>query len=154
MLSTTEDLARFGSALLPDARKPLLVDSTREMLFTPRTRAQPPILGFALGWMTFRDIDLRPVYLHFGAGSGATSWLGIYPNERVVVAVLANLGHAGFSYASTLGIGTHFMPSPMLVMVMVFGLAFIAFAGATFVLGWLVLFVLRRVQVRRRVTSP
>jgi CubicO group peptidase (beta-lactamase class C family) len=134
ILSTTEDLARFGSSLLAGAEKPLLADSTREILFAPRTRANPPIFGYALGWMTFRDIDLRPVYMHFGAGSGTTAWLGVFPNERVVVAVLANLGHAGFTYASTIGVGSHFMRPPLAAMALVFGLAFIAFAGVTSVI--------------------
>jgi serine beta-lactamase-like protein LACTB len=148
ILSTTEDLARFGSALLADAEKPLLADSTREILFAPRTRANPPIFGYALGWMTFRDIDLRPVYMHFGAGSGTTAWLGVFPNERVVVAVLANLGHAGFTYASTVGVGSHFMPRPVAAMTLVFAIAFIAFAGATAVLIALGKFIRARLTTR------
>jgi serine beta-lactamase-like protein LACTB len=149
IISTTEDLARFGSVLLPNAETPLLADSTRELLFTPRSQLAPPIVGYALGWMTMRDVDLRRVYMHFGAGSGTTSWLGVFPKESVVVAVLANLGHGGFTYASTLGLGTRFMPANLSAAVLVFSLAVVAFAGATAVIGLLIQLFARLRATRR-----
>lgn len=144
MLSTTEDLVRFGSALLPDSPTALLRAETRQMLFTPLTRARPPIFGYALGWMTMRDVDLRRVYMHFGAGSGATAWLGIFPDQRVVIAVLANLGHAGFTYASTVGLGSRFAPQPLAPAALVTAVSFAAFAVATLVVIQLVQLVKRR----------
>jgi CubicO group peptidase (beta-lactamase class C family) len=144
MLSTTEDLVRFGNALLPDSPTPLLRPETREMLFTPLTRATPPIFGYALGWMTMRDVDLRRVYMHFGAGSGATAWFGIFPDQRVVVAALANLGHAGFTYASTVGIGSRFARQPLSPAALVTAVAFTGFYVATLAIEKLIQFVRRR----------
>ena len=131
MLSTSEDLVRFGSALLPGAPQRFLHPETREMLFTPTTRLMPPIFGYAMGWMTARDADLRRIYMHFGAGSGTTAWIGIYPDERIVIAVLANLGHAGLPYASSIGLATHFASPPTTPAVALAIAAFVAFALAT-----------------------
>lgn len=138
MLSTSEDLVRFGSALLPNAAPPFLHPDTREALFVPTTRLVPPIFGYAMGWMTARDAELRRVYMHFGAGSGATAWLGIYPDQRVVIAVLANLGHAGLPYASSVGLGAHFAARPLGPTVLVLAIALVAFGLATVVLRWVV----------------
>jgi serine beta-lactamase-like protein LACTB, mitochondrial len=134
ILSTTEDLARFGSALLPRAPMPLLTDSTRESLFTTHSWLAPPVAGYALGWITMRDVDLRKVYMHFGAGSGATSWLGIFPDERVVVAVLSNLGHARLTYATTIGLAKPFMQPRMGGVAAAFALGLVVFTAATAVI--------------------
>ncbi len=128
MISTTEDLARFGSALLPGAREPLLREETRATLFTTHARAPLPLFGYSLGWITARDVDLRRLYMHFGAGSGSTAWLGIFPDQRAVVAVLANLGHAAFTYEASIGIADYFVPTPWMPAAVVAAAAFIAFA--------------------------
>jgi serine beta-lactamase-like protein LACTB len=149
MLSTTEDLARFGSAMLPGSRSALLRPETRSMVFTPLTRTTPPLFGYALGWITMRDVDLRRVHMHFGAGSGATAWLGILPDQRVVVAVLANLGHAGFTYASTVGLAGRFARTPFAPLLLVAIVSFVTFAVATWIVAKLVRLIARRVRGRR-----
>lgn len=138
MLSTSEDLVRFGSALLPNAAPSFLRPTTRDTLFMPMTRLVPPIFGYAMGWITARDAELRRVYMHFGAGSGATAWLGIYPDQRVVIAVLANLGHAGLPYSSSVGLGAHFAARPLGITALVLAIAFLAFAFAAVVLRWII----------------
>jgi serine beta-lactamase-like protein LACTB len=144
MLSTSEDLARFGSSLLPGARTQLLSGARREEMFTPLSRATPPVFGYALGWITMRDLDLRRMYMHFGAGSGGTAWLGVFPDQRAVVAVLANLGHAGFTYAASIGIASYFAPMPRTPMVLSALAAFSIFAIMTFSASLLV----RRLRAR------
>jgi serine beta-lactamase-like protein LACTB, mitochondrial len=134
VISTTEDLARFGSAFLPGARAPFVDERTRRMLFKPLTRAPVPIFGFGLGWMTMREIDARRTYMHFGAASGTTAFLALFPDQRVVVALLANLGHAGFPYASTIGLASHFMGPPVGAAVLIWLATFVVFAGAAYVL--------------------
>jgi serine beta-lactamase-like protein LACTB, mitochondrial len=146
MLSTTEDLARFGSALLPGSDSPFLAPATREMLFKPLARFPIPLFGYALGWITARDIDLRRVNMHFGAGSGTTTWLGIFPDQGVVIAVMANLGHAGFTYASTIGLGSRFARQPIAPVITVAAAAFYMFAGASVCLVLLTRFVRQRLR--------
>jgi CubicO group peptidase (beta-lactamase class C family) len=94
-LSTAEDLVRFGSALIKDG---FLKPETRKLMLTPRTGIGG-IVGYGLGWMTARDLHLRRVHFHFGAGSGGTAVLAIYPKPKVAFAILANLGHAKFPFA-------------------------------------------------------
>ena len=137
MLSTSEDLVRFASALLPDAPQRFLRAETREMLFTPTTRLMPPVFGYGMGWMAGRDADLRRVSMHFGAGSGTTAWIGVYPDDRMAIAVLANLGHAGFSYAGSIGLATHFVSPPTAPAAVLAVTAFVAFALATVTIRWL-----------------
>jgi hypothetical protein len=62
-------------------------------LLRPRS-GLPPLAGYALGWITARDPHLRRVSFQFGAASGGTSVLVVYPGYGVVLAVVANLGHA------------------------------------------------------------
>jgi serine beta-lactamase-like protein LACTB, mitochondrial len=95
LLSTPEELVRFGTAHIPPFNQGFLRDETLEVLFTPRTR-QFAVFGQGLGWVTARDHRLRRVRLHFGAGSGGTSFLAVYPDYQTSIAVVANLGHARF----------------------------------------------------------
>jgi CubicO group peptidase (beta-lactamase class C family) len=107
-ISTAEDLARFGSAHIPSLGGGFLKSGTLEMLFDPRTR-QAGFLGHGMGWMTARDPRLRLAHFHFGAGSGATSALAIFPNQRLSIAILANLGHAKFPFARLMGVVNPFL---------------------------------------------
>lgn len=107
-ISTAEDLARFGSAHIPSLGGGFLKSGTLEMLFDPRTR-QGGVLGHGMGWMTGRDLRLRRAHFHFGAGSGATSVLAIFPNQRLSIAILANLGHAKFPFARLMGVVNPFL---------------------------------------------
>ena len=107
-ISTAEDLARFGSAHIPSLNNGFLKAATLEMLFAPRTR-QAGVLGHGMGWMTARDPRLRRAHFHFGAGSGATSVLAIFPNEKLCIAILTNLGHAKFPFARLMGVVNPFL---------------------------------------------
>lgn len=108
ILSTAEDLARFGTAHIRPFNRGFLRDETLEELFTPRT-TQFLVFGQGLGWNLARDHRARRARLHFGAGSGGTSFLVVYPDQQVSIAVLANLGHARFSMARLLGIAHPFV---------------------------------------------
>ncbi|MFQ5778114.1 MAG: serine hydrolase domain-containing protein [Terriglobia bacterium] len=104
-LSTSEDLVRFGSAHIEGG---FLKPEALELLFTPQSR-QFWFLGYGMGWLIARDLHLRRAYFHFGAGSGATSFLVLYPDQKVCVALLANLGHARFPFSRIMGIVNPFI---------------------------------------------
>ncbi|HKH93844.1 MAG TPA: serine hydrolase domain-containing protein [Gemmatimonadaceae bacterium] len=106
-LSTVDDLTRFGDAHVRDVG--FLRPETIALLMRPRSGA-PPLVGYGLGWMTASDLHLRRVHFHFGASSGATSMLAVYPGSRVVVAVMANLGHAKFPFAPLVNFARPFQP--------------------------------------------
>jgi CubicO group peptidase (beta-lactamase class C family) len=70
------------------------------------------ILEYGMGWMSARDPHMRKAYFHFGAGSGGTSLLLIYPNQKLSIVLLTNLGHAKFPYNRIMGIVNSFQSSP------------------------------------------
>lgn len=86
-LSTTEDLARFGQAMLDNT---LLRAETFRMLTTSqRTLAGEPT-NYGIGWATRRDEKGRTALSHSGGSTGGTAYLVLYPEQKLVVAVLAN----------------------------------------------------------------
>jgi hypothetical protein len=60
--------------------------------------------------MMASDLHLRRVRFHFGASSGGTAVVAAYPGPGVVVAVLANLGHARFPFRPLANIARPFLP--------------------------------------------
>jgi serine beta-lactamase-like protein LACTB, mitochondrial len=86
-LSTAEDLARFGDRLL---RGELLRPETVELLWTPMRTTDGTPTEYAIGWTVERDSLGRRRVRHSGGSVGGTAHLIIYPDQRVVVAVLVN----------------------------------------------------------------
>jgi serine beta-lactamase-like protein LACTB, mitochondrial len=88
-LSTAEDLVRFGSALLHVG---LLKQGTLEMMFSPQKLKNGEKTHYGLGWSLHEPGDRRAErwYEHSGGVSGSSSWLIIYPDQKVVVAWLQN----------------------------------------------------------------
>ena len=89
----------------------------------------PPIAGYGLGWMSASDLHLRRVHVHFDASSGGTAVVAVYPGSGVVVAVLANLGHAKLPFRPLVNIVRPFLPWQRLDMLVV-AAAILFFAGA------------------------
>lgn len=86
-LSTTEDLARFGQAML-DGR--LVAERTREMMWTPMRTVGGTDTGYGLGWgVGTTATGLRRIG-HTGGSMGAISVLALYPDEQLVVAITVN----------------------------------------------------------------
>jgi CubicO group peptidase (beta-lactamase class C family) len=85
-LSTVEDLARFGAALLGPG---LLSDSGRRELFTPVPLADGTPTRYALGFQALEEGG-RPVLLQPGGGPGIAAWLAVYPDDDLVIALLSN----------------------------------------------------------------
>ena len=85
-LSTAEDLARFGMALLGDE---LLSERSRREMFTPVALAGGAPTRYALGFQRV-DEGGRRVLLQSGGGPGIAGWLAVYPDDGVVVALLSN----------------------------------------------------------------
>lgn len=86
-LSTAEDLVRFGSGLLAgDLIRPSLVDT----MFTSLVTAGGDTTGYAMGWRPRQDWAGRPVVRHGGSSVGGRAFLMLWPEEKLVVALLAN----------------------------------------------------------------
>lgn len=87
-LSTTEDLVRFGQSMSDNT---LLSESVRSVLWTPLhfgAGAQRSSYGF--GWIVQTDSAGRRRVAHGGGSMGGTAMLVLFPDQHVVVAMLAN----------------------------------------------------------------
>lgn len=88
-LSTVEDLARFGVALLEPG---FLKAETLETIFASQQTKSGTKTNYGLGWEIHRDeedkAELR--YEHTGGVPGSSALLVIYPKQKVVVAWLLN----------------------------------------------------------------
>ena len=86
-LSTTDDLALFGDALLHNR---ILKPETVRLLWTSQTTRDGKATGYGIGWFTETDKAGRPRISHSGGSVGGTAFLVIYPDQDLVVAVLVN----------------------------------------------------------------
>ena len=93
-ISNTEDLVRFGWAHLDGS---FLQPATVEVLFTSQRTTSGRVTNYGLGWSSGTDSAGRRWVGHTGGSVGARAVLLVYPDQRVVVAALANLGTAPMS---------------------------------------------------------
>jgi CubicO group peptidase (beta-lactamase class C family) len=85
-ISNTEDLVRFGSAMLQPG---FLEANTLTTLFTPMRTTGGEETQYAIGWRVADDGGSREIS-HSGGSVGANAFLVLYPDQRVVVALLSN----------------------------------------------------------------
>ena len=104
MLSTVEDLVKFGTAWLPGSA--LFTEDALELTFTSQKTADGEETGVGLGWRINRiEDETRLVYHHGGAIDGGRAFIAVFPEERTVVALLANmLGARNFGLTEAVGI--------------------------------------------------
>jgi CubicO group peptidase (beta-lactamase class C family) len=86
-ISTTQDLARFGQAML-DAR--ILKRSTIDMLWTTQHTTAGTPTGYGIGWAVNTDSAGRRSVSHSGGSVGGTALIVVYPKEQMVFAFLFN----------------------------------------------------------------
>jgi serine beta-lactamase-like protein LACTB len=87
-VSTTEDLVRFGAALL---RGEILRADALEAMFTPQKTRNGASTGYGLGWFVERDAQGRRWVWHGGRGVGGRSAIVIVPHARLVTVMLSNI---------------------------------------------------------------
>jgi serine beta-lactamase-like protein LACTB, mitochondrial len=90
-LSTAEDLTRFGTAVLQPGI--LNAQSLKIMLTSQKTKAGEAT-GYGIGWGIQKSRSGKLIYEHSGGAVGGTSQLIVYPESRVVIAVIANVSGA------------------------------------------------------------
>ncbi len=96
-LSTAEDLVRFGSAQLNDE---FLKAETRQLMFTSQRAADRTETGIGFGWRVAKDQEGRRIWHHPGGAVGGKAYLLVYPDEKVVIAMLENLTEGSLGVAS------------------------------------------------------
>ncbi len=88
LLSTTEDLVRFGAALL---RGQILRNDALDAMFTPQKTRNGVDTGYGLGWYVDTDARGRRYLWHGGRGIGGRSAIVIVPHARMVTVMLSNI---------------------------------------------------------------
>ena len=110
--SSVSDMAKWMRFVLDSGRvggKRLLAAGTFTEWVTPQIRApvalypalslaRPHIFSYALGWFV-QDYRGETVWMHTGSINGMTALVGLLPDRRVGVFVLANLDHAEVRHA-------------------------------------------------------
>lgn len=87
-LSTPGDLVRYAFAFL---RPGFLEPATVELLWTSQRTRDGEQTGYGIGWRLGRDAGERRVVSHGGGSVGGRSLLVIYPDQRVALAITANM---------------------------------------------------------------
>jgi CubicO group peptidase (beta-lactamase class C family) len=93
-ISNSEDVARFGWSHVAGG---LLKAQTVRLLTTPQALRSGQRTDYGLGWFSGTDSAGRRWYGHTGSSTGGRAVLVVFPEQRVVVAALANLGQAPMS---------------------------------------------------------
>ena len=93
-LSTTEDLVKFGNAILTGS---LLKEETIELLFTPQTISGGKSTDYGLGWRKYEGNGGGEWYGHGGGSVGGTAIFILSPKEKMVVAILSNLSDVSYN---------------------------------------------------------
>jgi serine beta-lactamase-like protein LACTB len=86
-LSTAEDLVIFGNAMLEGR---LVKPETLRLLWTSQRTSDGKETGYGMGWDVGVDAKGRRRVSHSGGAQGGTAYLLIYPQERLVMAMLVN----------------------------------------------------------------
>jgi CubicO group peptidase (beta-lactamase class C family) len=87
-VSTAEDLARFGMALL---RGDIVRRESAALLFSPQRTSSGETTGYGMGWQIGVDAGGRRRLVQSGRTPGGRSVLVVVPEARLAVAVLANV---------------------------------------------------------------
>lgn len=87
-LSNAEDLTRFASAHLEPG---FLRQTTLDLLFTSQKLTSGKKTGVGIGWRIGADRHGRRILHHGGSLDGGRAMLMMFPDSKVVVAMLANV---------------------------------------------------------------
>ncbi len=86
-ISTSEDLVRFGSALLHPG---YLKAESLALLFTPQKTKDGKETKYGMGWFIGKSKSGKRIFEHSGGSVGGTSELILYPDSHLVVALICN----------------------------------------------------------------
>jgi CubicO group peptidase (beta-lactamase class C family) len=90
MISTAEDLVRFALAL--NAGK-LVKPATRDLMFTEQQPRDGKPGHYGMGW-SIAQFEGRKLVAHGGGQQGISTYLMLFPDEAVAIAVMLNREHA------------------------------------------------------------
>jgi CubicO group peptidase (beta-lactamase class C family) len=89
LVADAESVARFGTLHFTPGF--LGEDMFRQMMTSQRNSAGEET-GTGLGWRIMTDDAGRTLYYHTGSQQGSRAYLGVYPEQRLSIAIMTNLG--------------------------------------------------------------
>lgn len=92
-VGTTEDLLRFGEAIF---WSDYLDQETVDTLIASLELNDGEETNYGIGWRNGTDEDGRQWYGHSGGSVGGTTQFVVFPEEEVIVAVVANMGGVAY----------------------------------------------------------
>ena len=92
-LSTTEDLVKFGNAILKGS---LINKETTDLLFAPLTISGGESTDYGMGWRKYEGNDDGEWYGHSGGSVGGSAIFVLSPEEKMVVAILSNMSDVNY----------------------------------------------------------
>lgn len=105
-VSNAEDLVVFASEMMKNG---YLKPETRSLIFTSQKLKDGKETGVGFAWRIGKDSKGRTIYHHGGASAGGRTFLLVYPESKIVVALFCNLTFARFAEADAEKIGELFM---------------------------------------------
>jgi CubicO group peptidase (beta-lactamase class C family) len=88
MITTPTDLVRMGHAYFDGFLQPKIVSE----VFATQHLRDGTETNIGLGWRRSFDMERRPVMEHAGGMQGARSVLVLFPQQRLAIAVMTNVG--------------------------------------------------------------
>ena len=105
-VTTAGDVARL---LIAVSGGRFLSDASRAAMFTSQRTNDGTETGVGIAWRVARDTAGRTLVHHGGAVTGGRAFALLYPNERVGVAIVTNLGFAAFDERDAGAIAARFL---------------------------------------------
>jgi serine beta-lactamase-like protein LACTB len=90
-ISNSEDLVKFGLSILAND---IITNNTLKLFQKPRVPSNGQDRKYGLGWASGVDEFGHKWYGHSGGSMGGRAMFIIYPEDKIVVALLTNLGPA------------------------------------------------------------
>ncbi|MCO4822814.1 MAG: beta-lactamase family protein [Flavobacteriaceae bacterium] len=87
-ISTSEDLVKFGNEII--SPKILSIASVKALV-TSQKNDEGKTTNYGIGFGVSETAIDSPKYSHSGGGIGATTFILLYPEEKIVIAILTNL---------------------------------------------------------------
>lgn len=88
LLSTTDDLVRFGLAHMDDGR---VTPAMRDLLWNEQKTTAGKGVGYGIGWRIVLDGEGHRWIGHGGGSIGGTTQLWLFPEDSLVIAMASNL---------------------------------------------------------------
>lgn len=107
LLSTPTDLVRFGTGIL---RHSVLKKETADLLFTPQLLLNGSNTYYGLGWRIGTDNQNRKIIHHGGTIDGGRTFLILYPENDLVIAITANMSGVNINLPEMEKIANYFLP--------------------------------------------